>query len=55
MPQVSLFMESFGAQRACGLRPSQVEGHQQAETVAGDSILHGQVKVAAVSSCRVQV
>lgn len=53
IPPACLFRESFGIQQACGPHPSQVEGHQQAETVAGDGILHGQVKVAAVSSAGV--
>lgn len=55
MPLTDLFRESFDTQQAHGLHPSQVEGQQQAEIVAGDGLLHRQVKVAAVSSCQAQV
>lgn len=55
VPLSDLFRESFDAHQAHGLHPSQVEDKQQAETVAGDGLLHRQVKVAAVSSCQAQV
>lgn len=55
MPLTDLFRESSDVHQAHGLYLSLEEGQQQAETAAGDGLLHRQVKVAAVSSCQAQV
>lgn len=47
--------EGFDVEQAHGLQGNQVEGHQQAETLVGAGIFCRHVKVAAVSSCQVQV